>query len=396
MSHQPPARLDDALRGPLTTSEAPRQSWRERLTRRSGYFFGALLLHIVVFLLVAELVIWKGTPPEDASFKFVAIPKAPPPPPEPPATGAAAQNPQLEPQPTVVPDVTPPAVVTTSFKSEFTVDSAKMASSVLSSPQTVTPMGTGLSQGANNTGQGTGSGFGSSSGGDNQLVGYLYDLKQTSDGKPTGMTPENYHQILMRFARAGWDESVLAPYYKSSKPLYTSHILIPNMDSQEGPKAFGLERDVQPKMWIIWYRGKVAAPATADYRFAGFCDDILLVRIGGKTVLDGSINPVATQLSVNTPWPQKWSRTIPEVPNYAQLREGIVASLNQGEPVDMDIIIGEEPGGDFNASLFVLRADKTYPSTTAGEPILPLFQLGGGDFRTGGIHPPISDTPEPW
>ncbi len=62
----------------------------------------------------------------------------------------------------------------------------------------------------------------------------------------------------------------------------------------------------------------------------------------------------------------------------------------------MDIIIGEEPGGEFNASLFVLRADKTYPTTTTGEPILPLFQLGAGDFRTGGVHPPVSDTPEPW
>jgi hypothetical protein len=372
------------------------ERWRDRF-KRSGYFFGALLLHIVLFLLVASLIIWKGTPPDDSAFKVAVIAKATPPPPEPPATGAAAQNPTLEPQPTVVPDVTPPAVVTSTFKSEFTVDSSKMAASVLSTPQTVvTPMGTGLSQGSNNTGQGSGSGFGSSSGGDNQLVGYLYDLKQTSDGKPTGMTPDNYHQILMRFARAGWDESILAPYYKSSKPLYTSHVLIPNMDSQEGPRAFGLDRDVQPKMWIIWYKGKVAAPATADYRFAGFCDDILLVRIAGKTVLDGSINPVATQLSVNTPWPQKWSRTIPEVPNYAQLREGIITSLNQGDPVDMDIIIGEEPGGDFNASLFVLRADKTYPTTTAGEPILPLFQLGGGDYRTGGIHPPISDTPEPW
>ena len=372
------------------------ERWRDRF-KRSGYFFGALLLHVVLFLLVASLIIWKGTPPDDAAFKIAVIQKTIPPPPEPPATGAAAQNPTLEPQPTVVPDVTPPAVVTSTFKSEFTVDSSKMAASVLSTPQTVvTPMGTGLSQGSNNTGQGSGSGFGSSTGGDNQLVGYLYDLKQTPDRKPTGMTPQNYHQILMRFARAGWDESILAPYYKSSKPLYTTHILIPNMDSSEGPKAFGLEGEVQPKMWIVWYRGKVAAPATADYRFAGFCDDILLVRIGGKTVLDGSISPVATQLSVNTPWPQKWSRIIPEVPNYAQLREGAVASLNQAEAVDMDIIIGEEPGGDFNASLFVMRADKTYPTTTAGEPILPLFQLGGGDYRTGGIHPPISDTPEPW
>jgi hypothetical protein len=210
------------------------------------------------------------------------------------------------------------------------------------------------------------------------------------------MTPDQYHQILSRFVRASWDESILAPYYKSSKPLYTSQILIPNMDSHEGPKAFGLEKEIQPKMWIIWYKGKVTAPDSADYRFAGFCDDILLVRIGGNTVLDGSINPVATQLDVVTPWPNKWVPSIPEIPNYGQLREGLVVSLSQGDPVDIDIVIGEEPGGQFNASLFVLRTDKTYPTNTAGEPLLPLFQLGKGDLPHGGVHPPVSDMPEPW
>jgi hypothetical protein len=377
-------------------SEAIEERSSERFVR-TGYFFGALLFHIVLFLLVASLVIWKGTPPpNDGAFKLVDIPKTPPPPPVAPASGDAALNPQLEPQPTVVPDVTPPNVVTSNLKTSFTVDSSKAAAALLAQPQALTPVGTGLTTGANNTGQGSGNGFGSSSGGSNQLVGYLYDLKQTPDGKPTGMTPDQYHQVLIHFAHAGWDESVLAPYYKSPKPLYTSHILIPNMDSQEGPKAFGLDKEVQPRMWIIWYKGTVAAPATADYRFAGFCDDILLVRIGGKTVLDGSINPVATQLSVVTPWPQHWIGSIPEVPNYGQLRQGIVASMNQAETVPMDIVIGEEPGGQFNASLFVFRTDKTYPTTNSGEPILPLFQLGGGDCRVAGVHPPISDTPEPW
>ena len=37
------------------------------------------------------------------------------------------------------------------FQAIHTVDSAKLAQSVLSSPQTVTPMGSGMSTGANNT-----------------------------------------------------------------------------------------------------------------------------------------------------------------------------------------------------------------------------------------------------
>jgi hypothetical protein len=376
-------------------TDANDSRWHERIVR-SGYFFGAVLVHIIVFLLVATLVIWRApVPPPDATFKGVKIQPATPPPPEASSSGGAAQNPQLEPAPVVVPEVTPPSVHTVSFNSSFTVNSVKLDES-LSHVTALPPEGTGLTQGANNTGNGAGSGFGSSTGTSDELVGYLYDLKQTADGKPTGMTPDNYHQILTRFVRASWDESILAPYYKSSKPLYTSHILVPNMDSSEGPKAFGLDKEVQPKMWIIWYKGKVAAPATGDYRFAGFCDDILLVRIGGKTILDGSINPVATNMDVVTPWPNKWAPTIPEVPNYGQLREGSVVSVSQGDPVDIDVIIGEEPGGQFNASLFVLKTDKTYPTTTAGVPLLPLFQLGGEDIHPSGVHPPINDTPEPW
>jgi len=363
--------------------------WYGRLSR-SGYFLGAVLLHLIAFLLVATLVIWKAPTPPDSSFQGVKILPStppPPPPPEPASSGGAAQNPQFEPQPVVV--------LTTSVTTTFTVDSAKLNEAV-AHLNALSPQGTGLTQGANDSGQGAGSGFGSGTGTGNDLVGYLYDLKQTADRKPTGMTPDQYHQILSRFVRASWDESILAPYYKSSKPLYTSHILIPNMDSNEGPKAFGLDKEVQPKMWIVWYKGKVAAPASTDYRFAGFCDDVLLVRIGGKTVLDGSISPVATQLDVVTPWPNKWVPPIPEVPNYGQLREGLVVSFSQGDPVDMDIIIGEEPGGQFNASLFVLRNDKTYPTTTAGVPLLPLFQLGAGGVHPEGVHPPINDTPEPW
>lgn len=260
-------------------------------------------------------------------------------------------------------------------------------------------IGEGLGGGLGSGGSGGGGGgmtiFGAADG--NGLEGYLYDLKQTSDRQQTGMTPEHYHQILMNFVGSDWDEKIVDQYYKFPKPLYTTQIMIPNMDSQEGPKAFGADSEVQPKMWIVWYRGKVSVPTSGDYRFAGFCDDILLVRIGGRTVLDGSIFPVATQLSVNTPWPNDWSRKIPEIPNYGQMREGSLVQMTAGEATDMDIIIGEEPGGDFNAFLFVLKDGENYPTTTSGVPLLPLFQLRASSSIPGGVHPPVNtDNPEPW
>jgi hypothetical protein len=258
-------------------------------------------------------------------------------------------------------------------------------------------MGMGLGNGLGKGGNGGGGGiplFGAPDG--SGLEGYLYDLKQTPDGKPSGMDPSRYHKVLMDFVNRNWDEAVLAAYYKSSSPLYVSQIMIPTMDAEAGPKAFGLDSEVQPKMWIVWYKGKVAAPATANYRFAGFCDDILLVRINGKPVLDGSISPVDTRLPQDRPWPCAWESWAGYGPPYGQLRQGPSIPFTKGEKVDIDIIIGEEPGGQFNAALFVFDVEKPILFDGAGQPLLPLFQLNSDSAVPDGEHPPYLPIPEPW
>jgi hypothetical protein len=108
-----------------------KQKWHERLTR-SGYFFGAVLFHLILFLLVATLVIWRSPPPPvNDVFHGVAV-KMPPPPAQPPSSGAAAANPQFEPQPEVVPVVAPIPTIT-SVHSNFTVDTPKNLDASLSS-----------------------------------------------------------------------------------------------------------------------------------------------------------------------------------------------------------------------------------------------------------------------
>jgi len=240
--------------------------------------------------------------------------------------------------------------------------------------------------------------FGSEqSSGEDELVGYMYDLKQTAEKKPTGMTPDQYHAILRKFVASGWDESLLSGYFKSAKPLYASQILIPDMDADAGPQAFHLQDAVQPRMWIVWYKAKLSPPASGVYRFAGFCDDILLVRIDGQTVLDGSIFPVAPGLKRKNPWPNDWIANRVPSENYGALREGDPVSLEQGIDLDVDIIIGEEPGGEFNASLFAVLDGADYPLDHGKEPELPLFQTGSSPItHFDGVHPPINPQPALW
>ena len=52
-----------------------------------------------------------------------------------------------------------------------------------------------------------------------------------------------------------WRESMLNDYFKAPKPLYATQIMIPNMPADEGPKAFAMEKEVQPSRWLVHYKG---------------------------------------------------------------------------------------------------------------------------------------------
>jgi len=59
--------------------------WTEKISR-SGYFFGALLLHLVVFFMIATWVIFPAIHPPTEDFTKTYIPASAPPPPPPPPT----------------------------------------------------------------------------------------------------------------------------------------------------------------------------------------------------------------------------------------------------------------------------------------------------------------------
>jgi hypothetical protein len=60
------------------------------------------------------------------------------------------------------------------------------------------------------------------------------------------------------------------------------------MEATEGPKAFDVAKDVQPRMWVVHYKGIVTPPESGTYHFVGGGDDTLFVKFDGKNVLDGS------------------------------------------------------------------------------------------------------------
>jgi len=361
-------------------NQAGHQAWQEKV-RRSGFFFGAVLLHLILFLMVATWVIFQP-PQQEQESRFgqvKSIPVKVPPPPQPPSSGQTAYNPQFEPQAVVVPVVTPPSVITT-VNTTFTVDSTKIINQALSHLPSAAPQGTGMNPGTSGGGGGGGAGsvYGSGTGNASDLVGYLYDLKQTPDRKPTSMmnSTSDGLNFLRSFVKT-WDMGTLENYYKAPNPLYATQIMIPERHSEESTKAFGVDGVVEAKRWIIVYEGKVIPPESGTFRFVGWADDFLAVRWNGANVLDASYPSEELDPSAD-------SEKISGRDGDQTFKCGNWIQMVAGEAVPIQILIGEGPGG---YSGFLLMVQKQGDDSQSGD--LPVFQLRDGPIPDVGKDPKL-------
>jgi hypothetical protein len=142
-------------------------------------------------------------------------------------------------------------------------------------------------------------------------------------------------------------DDYLKDYFRAPQKLMATQFIIPRMDADEAPKAYGVEKDVKPSQWLAVYRGKVQPPTPGDWCFLAEADDIILVAINGKLILDGSWHTVA-----NVPENGKIALNYN---NSGNPKGGYVRSqpihFNAGEWADMMVAIGEWPGGKFWAVL---------------------------------------------
>jgi hypothetical protein len=223
-----------------------------------------------------------------------------------------------------------------------------------------------------------------------EFVGRFYDLKQTKDGDPSEIgrlvsqsrpfdstdpdaieATEKYRQILERFL-GGWNERILERYFCAPQQKYTTAFVMPIMDANDAPTAFGVGQSVKPSKWLAYYQGEIVAPKTGKYRFHGVGDDVLVVRVKNRVVLDGSI--------MNASGWQSDDQTDDLFKSYNNLgmRVGDWFSLQEGKPVSMEVLLGEEPGGLFFAQLYVEMEGVSYPTRNEGaaqpRPILPIFK----------------------
>ncbi len=234
------------------------------------------------------------------------------------------------------------------------------------------------------------------------LIGTFYDLKQTNNRKPTNMTDEEMRNELPEIVKRGFKDSVFRKYYKAPRELYQTKLFIPSISADGAPAAFECQKDVQPRRWLVTYRGGVIAPKSGKFRFVGLCDDVMVIRFDNRPVFDygytiagtgTAINgrtdevngnkknvELANQIRRDTPMRvpisfYRYERTPMHNSYVGGMAVGAEFSVEAGKSYPIDILIGEIPGGSFSVALMIEEVGATYQKDPAGFPILPLFRL---------------------
>jgi len=227
-------------------------------------------------------------------------------------------------------------------------------------------------------GQGIGAGDGSMFGSTHKLsgglAGTMYDFKQTADGREVRYNlgdPAEFVDRVLRLQRSRFSDASLSKYFQAPQTLYLTQLAIPNSSASEGPKFFGAEGSIKPSGWLTRYRGRVIAPKDGKYRFSGMGDDYLTVSVNGK------IRLVACWPDTHPQVAGRWEASEPTgkfaSPYDVRLVYGDWLPLRKGEVIDLDIVIGERPGGKVGFLLNIEEKEVEYRKAADGRPILPLF-----------------------
>jgi hypothetical protein len=200
------------------------------------------------------------------------------------------------------------------------------------------------------------------------IQGTFIDFKLKPNGKPTGEDPSmgNYSKILQDFKRSGWNTQKY-PHYSPSTTLTSKFFSFPVMQDRLAGPAFD-SKDSGAGLWVAHYRGRITASVAGKYRFVGYGDNLLAVKIGRKLVLDASNigffgGDAHEQVGSGTDHPSG------NLPIFA----GEWVTFGAGEE-EIEIILGDQ-GGLFNAGLYI-QPEKTPLNIKNGFPDLPLFLTG--------------------
>ena len=400
-----PQDLTDGPSFSPTAAAPPAMGWFKKNFLTKRFLLISVLAHLLLGAVASVYIVQSITAKPKATFTAASAPSAPA------AVNREHKVQMQKKQQTMSAPAQMKRVTTAAANARFTLPQMPALPTLATSlsPARISGMagsGAGLTLGGGSGAAGGGgkgiSLFGLRTAGSGALTGTFYDLKQTPDGKPTTMAfmNEDWHseaerkpneanaKFIGQFANANFSEGMVANYFKGPQPLYASQIFIPVMSADNGPKEFNLADKVKPRRWAVVYRGKVTPPESGRYRFVGVADDYLIVRFRGRMVLDGSLRPPTGKK------PAK-EYTYAGTGSY-QFGEGDPVDVSAGEHYDIEILIGEQPGGEFCAFLLLEKDGTKYETDPKGGPVLPVFKVGPGETNHASGGAPATMPDQPW
>ena len=244
-------------------------------------------------------------------------------------------------------------------------------------------LGTGVGPGTGpGSGPGVGKGFiditpfGSKQEVAGALPGRFYDFKQTRQAKPVEgydvASREHFTERVLKIQEADFRPTAFKKFFEAPDPLYLSQIAIALTDASSAPKHFNVADKVKPSGWLIHYHGNVVADRDITVRFVGVGDDYISVFVKGKPRMINAWPDI--RQTVMGRWepddPAESEATpLPGCP----LVMGDWVRFRRGEKVELDIAIGERPGGKVGFVLMVEEKGVKYRNMSNGAKVLPLF-----------------------
>ncbi|MFA6288461.1 MAG: hypothetical protein WC661_13845 [Opitutaceae bacterium] len=227
------------------------------------------------------------------------------------------------------------------------------------------------------------------------LIGTLF-LIPSDQYKTNDAEIEAAKSFFKKLSSGGWSESTLGSLKKSPSLLYNTQIVIPSIVAKEAPKAFGVPPQESLVRFLIRYRAKVTAPRGGRWRFVGYGDDIMVVRINNQVVLEAS----APWSKLDKPGLTGWKPLKIYAYDKSDTGKYFVGSWFQPgtSAVDMEVYMSEEPrAGDTSAVLLIEEEGAKYEKTSAGLPVLPIWTLAPNPTNPSGkLKIPVATEAPVW
>lgn len=238
-------------------------------------------------------------------------------------------------------------------------------------------------------GLGDGSGFGTALGSgagrkglpEGALLGEIIDLKRNAKGEDRTAAlgslhaTRDYWERVNEMFRGRFSPESCREVYRLPMRVALTSLWVPPQSADNGPAAFGADKLMEPKYWVAHYWGSLTPTKDIRCRFIGYFDDLLVVAVDGKVVLDvhWAMDPAAR--SVTTGWksPDPAASRFAAPQAACRMIVGDWVTFKAGRTVQLDIACGEKPGGAVGGLLCIEEEGAAYDRMPDGRPKWPIF-----------------------